>query len=144
MPLTLWLAAEALVALASARMMLHQTRPEDILRRNDAARRHITGLNDSIRGETADEGCHRIAFIIPRAARRVPWRADCLVQAMAGQDMLRRRGIATAVTVGTAKQADGTFQSHAWLLRGDIVVLGGDVSGFEPLLQSGQTGGAKE
>ena len=27
----------------------------------------------------------QVAFAIPRVAKRVPWRADCLVQALAGE-----------------------------------------------------------
>lgn len=134
--LTVLLAAEALVALAWARLILHRTRPEDVINRNRAAEWDVSRRRRPVGEEAAPEACRKIAFVVPRLAARLPWRADCLVQALAGQRMLLRRGLATSIVVGTAKQADGTFEAHAWLLHGDIVVLGGDISRFEPLLQS--------
>jgi hypothetical protein len=52
--------------------------------------------------------------------------------------MLRRRGIASAIAVGTAKPAaDDTFEAHAWLMQREFVILGGDVTRFSPLLRTG-------
>jgi hypothetical protein len=137
LPLKLLLAAEALGALAQARFILHRTAPGDVLDRN----RHAENVAAARKGATGDEAaksaCARIAWVIPRLAARLPWRSDCLVQALAGQQMLRRRRIASAIAVGTAKHADGTFEAHAWLMRGECVILGGDISRFEPLLQPG-------
>jgi hypothetical protein len=134
------LGIEALTALAHARLILHRTSPADVLRRNaHAAARAARSRHGLTQSEAADS-CARIAFIIRRTALRLPWRADCLVQALAGQTMLLRRGIATSIAVGTGRHADGSFQAHAWLLWGPEVILGGDVSRYEPLLQSGSTG----
>ena len=137
LPEKLALGAEALVALAHARLILHRTTPAEVLRRNAAiaaqAARRLPALADS----TAAERCGRVGFAISRTALRLPWRADCLVQVLAGQAMLRRRGIASTITVGTARHPDGRFEAHAWLVRGTAVILGGDISRFEPLLDPG-------
>lgn len=75
----------------------------------------------------------RVAYVIPRLAARVPWRADCLVQAMAAERWLAREGIATRLTLGVPKDKKPDFEAHAWLTVGDVVVTGGDISGYVPL-----------
>jgi hypothetical protein len=134
LPVKLALGAEALVALAHARLILHRTRPEDVLRRNAAAAAQAARRRPALTDHAAAEGCERIAFAVPRVAMRLPWRADCLVQALAGQTMLLRRGIASTIAVGTARSPDSAFEAHAWLVRGTQVILGGDIARFAPLL----------
>lgn len=67
--------------------------------------------------------------IIRKVAGRMPFRSDCLPQAMTGRWMLARRGIETRVAIGSRR---GTLEEgllfHAWLLAGDRVVTGGDES----------------
>lgn len=134
LPVKLALGAEALVALAHGRLILHRTSPGDVLRRNaDAAARVACRVPAAAESEVA-ERCARIGLIIRRTALRLPWRADCLVQALAGQTMLLRRGIASTIAVGTARHPNGSFEAHAWLLCESAVILGGDISRFEPLL----------
>ncbi len=72
----------------------------------------------------------RVAFIIPALARRLPWRADCMVQAMAAQRWLRRAGIASTMTIGVRKDVRDGFGAHAWLMVGDVIVTGGDISSY--------------
>lgn len=84
------LAAEALLALAAARFVLHRTKPADVQQRN-----------------------REVAWAITSMSRRLPWRADCLVQALAGQRMLIRRLIASEIRIGTTKHDDGRFEAHA-------------------------------
>jgi hypothetical protein len=75
----------------------------------------------------------RVAFVIPRVAARLPWRADCLVQALAAEHWLKRAGILTTLTLGVPKDKSTTFEAHAWLSAGDRIVTGGDISGYVPL-----------
>lgn len=129
-PRRLIVSLQALWALALARWALHRIGPAGVVQRNhDAAR--FARPRDS---EIVNTRCNWIAFVIPRIAYRVPWRADCLVQALAGQHLLRAHGIASEIVVGTGKQADGSFEAHAWLRQGDCIILGGDIARFEPLL----------
>lgn len=75
----------------------------------------------------------RVAFVVPRVASRLPWRADCLVQALAAQRWLGRHGVTTTLTLGVPSDKPADFEAHAWLTAGDRIVTGGDVSGYVPL-----------
>lgn len=77
----------------------------------------------------------RVAFAIPRAAARVPWRSDCLVQALAARRWLERRGIGSRLRIGVRKDQSASLAAHAWLRAGDRIVVGGDVADFTPLGQ---------
>lgn len=67
-----------------------------------------------------------------RAESRLPWKSTCLVQALAGRFMLMRRGVASTLVLGVARQ-NGSIQAHAWLVC-DGAVCGGAESGrFQPI-----------
>ena len=79
-----------------------------------------------------------IARRVARLARYVPWRTTCLVQAIAGRLLLRRRGIAATIRFGVAHGEAG-LSAHAWLIVGDQILLGGAVaSDFQPLADLGE------
>jgi hypothetical protein len=86
-------------------------------------------------GQQATERVQRVRLAIARASHRVPWRADCLMQAMAAQHWLRRHRIDTALSIGVAGKLGRSFEAHAWLTHADTVVTGGDVGGYVPLLK---------
>lgn len=77
----------------------------------------------------------RVTYVIPRVAARLPWRADCLVQALAAERWLASAGIATRLTIGVPRVKRPDFEAHAWLTAGDKVVTGGDISGYVPLVK---------
>jgi hypothetical protein len=68
-------------------------------------------------------------------ARIVPFRSDCLVQAMAARSMLDRRSISSEFYIGVARRRGEDFSAHAWLKSGGEIVVGGNVSGFTPLIE---------
>jgi transglutaminase superfamily protein len=74
----------------------------------------------------------RIVPAIQAVAARVPWRSDCLVQALAAQRWLRRRGVNSSMRLGV-RQPNGRFDAHAWLTVGGKVVIGGDVDDYSEL-----------
>lgn len=76
----------------------------------------------------------RVAWAVQAAAGRVPWRSDCLVQAIAAQRWLARERRPTQLVIGVHKDAAGRFEAHAWLRCGSVTVTGGDVARFTPLL----------
>lgn len=135
-PLTkrLIFALQAACYLAGARVRLHRTKPSDVIALNAAASAR------SARGKRADyipDGTiltSRVAYFIPRMALRLPWRTDCLVQALAGQSWLKSKGVASEIAIGTAKTPAGAFEAHAWLMHGDAVILGGNIDRYSPLL----------
>ena len=75
----------------------------------------------------------RVAYIIPRVGARLPWRADCLIQALAAERWLGRQGIATTLHLGIRKDQATPFEAHAWLTAGDQVVTGGDTANYQPV-----------
>jgi len=81
----------------------------------------------------------RVAWLVPRVAARLPFRADCLVQALAARRWLARAGIATELTIGTRKDPVAGFVAHAWLRHGETTVTGGDFSAYVQLVSSGDT-----
>lgn len=66
----------------------------------------------------------RIAWAVTTAARFVP-KATCLTQALAAQRLLRAAGHPSTIRIGVAREDDGRFLAHAWLMSGDHVVIGG-------------------
>ena len=113
--------------LAIARLKLGQTKPRDL-------------VPDGSADEVADDGrpgtterLNRVRLAIARASRIVPWRADCLVQAMAARSWLHRHDISTRLSIGVPAAAEPDFEAHAWLSHGGYIVTGGDVTRFVAL-----------
>lgn len=81
-----------------------------------------------------------IGWAVNSAAARVPWRSDCLLQAMAGSMWLDRIERTYKLNIGVRKNAAGGLEAHAWLTSGDLVVTGNlpDLKGFSRIpLESG-------
>jgi hypothetical protein len=76
----------------------------------------------------------RVRYAIGVVSARVPWRSDCLVQALAARRWLDSLGISTELFIGVRKSAERGFEAHAWLTDGRDVVTGGDISGFQALV----------
>ena len=127
--------ALALLALAP-RVALELARARIVLARLDA--RMIPRLNARAaqRGGVLSRSSKvdAVAWLVPRIARRLPWRADCLVQALAGQRCLGASGLASRVVIGAETSSAAGFSAHAWLVCGERVVTGGDISRYTPLL----------
>lgn len=74
-----------------------------------------------------DLRCARlIGQAVRSAANNTPWQSVCLPQAVAGQWMLKRRGIAATLYLGVAK-ADARpeqLAAHAWLRCGETIITG--------------------
>jgi hypothetical protein len=76
----------------------------------------------------------RMTYVLPRISARLPWRSDCLVQAIAGQNWLAASGLAGEIQIGVERPADGPFGAHAWLVHDGKVITGGDIARYERLL----------
>ncbi len=70
----------------------------------------------------------RVRWAIGAVARRVPYRAMCIEQAFAAQWMLTRRGVPAVIHYGVATR-EGALAAHAWVISGEIGVVGCDVAG---------------
>ena len=76
----------------------------------------------------------RIGWAIHTASNQLPWESSCLVQVLAAQLMLQRRGIGGVFYLGANTQGEPApaggpesvpgFRAHAWLQCGDVVISG--------------------
>jgi hypothetical protein len=78
----------------------------------------------SRKAATENAAVDHIARAVGVAARFIP-AATCLVQAMATQFLLGRRGVESTLRLGVTRAAAGKFQAHAWVECRDRVVVGG-------------------
>ncbi len=115
-------AIEALVVVASVRALL--TMAPDALTAS-ALRRLMSSARDVCRVDTpaAELSIGQTITAIRRASLRVP-NATCLVQAISGWIMLRRRGVSAVLRIGVQTNPRA-FAAHAWLCVGGRVVIGG-------------------
>lgn len=73
--------------------------------------------------------------LLAGAGRRVRPRPACLSMALCGYALLRERGVEASCVIGGRRTAQG-FEAHAWLEREGEVLLGGPVSGYQPIWRS--------
>ncbi len=125
--------ARAAAELAFARVRLGRESAEDLL----AGITSDSAATPSLPGTAVALRVQRVANAIGRASSRVPWRSDCLVRALAAQRWLCRMGVATKLFIGVRATSIGGVDAHAWLTCGDVVVTGGDISPYTPLVSPG-------
>jgi hypothetical protein len=72
---------------------------------------------------TRDIDTSRVAWAITAAARHLPFRTTCLVESLAAEGMLLRRGVPCVLQLGVrAPQSGRALDAHAWIeCRGDVV-----------------------
>src|SRR5205823_1564843 len=76
----------------------------------------------------------RVKWAISAAAPRMPWRCDCLPQALAAERWLRRCYLQPSLFVGVAKDENGGLLAHAWVQCKGVTVVGGDIRHFTVLI----------
>lgn len=83
-------------------------------------------------GEPAE--LSRVVWAVKTASRLIP-KATCLVQALAAQVLLNRRGHPTRLRIGVAKSEEGQLLAHAWVENQGSVVIGDfvDLPRYSPL-----------
>jgi hypothetical protein len=73
---------------------------------------------------SANTDAEKISWAVETAARIVPTAKNCLVRAIAGRDMLARRGLSSQIRLGVAKNSPEILSAHAWLECGGMIVTG--------------------
>jgi transglutaminase superfamily protein len=118
------LLAEAVCCLAAARLLVLSLPFRHLSRRLGARGRESA---PAAHAEATARALRRVVWALRAAARRLPWRCACLEQGIAGKMMLRRRGVASTLYLGVAREgeAGSSATAHAWLRSGDFVVTGG-------------------
>jgi hypothetical protein len=123
--------AIAVLELAFARAR-HATQPvKHILDHFEKGRSH---LFDEAIDEAVKVDLVRLSWAISVASAHVPWRSDCLLQAMAAARWMRRINVRSDFFLGVGKDAHGRLTSHAWLRHGDLTITGGDYEEFQVIL----------
>jgi hypothetical protein len=65
-----------------------------------------------------------IGWAVTAAAARLPWKAECLVQALAAALLTRTRRLPSTLYLGVAHGELGQLQAHAWLRCGPCIITG--------------------
>ena len=122
---------QAAVLMALAWTGLRVLRFRTVLDNRD---RHI-GVSTPPHREHEDEIIRRVQWAINAVAARCSW-ATCLVQALAADVMLRRRGIPSVLRFGVRPDdGRGGIEGHAWLECSGGVVVGAihELSSYETM-----------
>ena len=87
----------------------------------------------SSRGGRQGVNLQRMAWLVDVVDRYAPGRSSCLRQTAALAWLLRRRGVATSLRIGVARQ-EGKFTAHSWLELEEGELLGlSDSDKYVPL-----------
>jgi hypothetical protein len=89
-------------------------------------------LQTSEFSKNSEVSTKQIAWAIRTVGRYLPGGGNCLVQALTGQFMLARRGYASQLQIGAARE-EGEFKAHAWVeCEGQVVIGAAGVSQYTP------------
>ncbi len=124
-------AVRGIFELVRARIIFDRMTTKDIVARNAWSAKQ-RALTTSCTNHSVTLG--RIAYVIPRIADRLPWRSDCLIQAIAAQNWLARSGLVSEIQIGVERSQESPFGAHAWLIHEGKLVTGGDISRYQTLL----------
>lgn len=120
---------EAAIMLAIARLAIRFASPARIFAWADRPRRRVRRF--------ADDEASWIAWAVEHTAALPGMETLCLPRAIAAHAMLRRRGIASKLCLGVARNG-GELAAHAWVEVGDAKILGGGAAfGFTRLAAFG-------
>jgi hypothetical protein len=76
----------------------------------------------------------RIGRVVQTVSRHVPGVKTCLVQALATQVLLARRGYPAVLYIGALKTDKGAIQAHAWVeCEGEVVIGGDELERYTPI-----------
>ena len=127
-----WLAtysARGLWELVRARLIFSRFEAKSIRTRNRTSKERA-----DMSASLPPDVLARIGYVLPRLSDRLPWRSDCLIQAIAAQNWLTAYGVGSEIQIGVEKPEGGEFGAHAWLLHGEKVVTGGEIERYHVLL----------
>jgi len=107
-----WLLVSAIVSLIKARIVVTFVPLRKILQ------------PVMLRTNATPPDSEKISWAVETAGRIVPNGQNCLVRAIAGREMLARRGVSSQIRLGIAKNSPDILKGHAWLECGDKIVTG--------------------
>ena len=120
---------EAAVALVLARLAVRFVPSARLLRWADRPMKKFWRF--------APDDADWVAWAIDATTKRPGMATQCLPRALAAHAMLRRRGIASRLCLGVARN-DRDLTAHAWIEVGGRTLIGGEDAGrFAPLAAFG-------
>ncbi|MEM7665246.1 MAG: lasso peptide biosynthesis B2 protein [Pseudomonadota bacterium] len=117
--------------LARARLAMSSIEARDIEPLNMSTKLCAERVNSAKPGP---DQIRRICFVLTHLSQLVPWRSDCVPQALAAQRWLGAKGIASEIRIGVENPKDGEFGAHAWLIHDDRVLIGGEIDQYSVLI----------
>jgi hypothetical protein len=121
--------------LAAARLLVITGREKNLVSRLGGAAPAAPAVPDTateLPDTTPSVDATKIGAMVERVAPHTWWRSMCLEKALAGRWMLRRRGIASTMYVGMAKDGDA-FVAHAWLVGEGKTLTGAGTKAYATL-----------
>ncbi len=115
--------------LVKARIVFSRFEVRDLPFRNREAKKNTDRHSRAKPSDVA-----RISYVLPRLSDRLPWRSDCLIQAIAAQNWLSGLQAVSEIQIGVENPTDGQFGAHAWLLHDGKVVTGGEIDQYDLIL----------
>ena len=115
-----WLVIEAAVLLAAVRLGIAGVRVS-VLR--PALNRSLRVITPRRVGKPVPP-VSRLGWAVAAASRHLPFRSTCLVESLAADAMLRRRGYASEIRFGVRPPRGGALAGHAWVEHDGAVVFG--------------------
>jgi hypothetical protein len=117
-----WLLVSAIVSLIKARIVVTFVPLRKILQ------------PVMLRTNATPPDSEKISWAVETAGRIVPTGENCLVRAIAGREMLARRGVSSQIRLGIAKNSPDILKGHAWLECGDKIITGeGEHRNYVPM-----------
>jgi hypothetical protein len=80
--------------------------------------------NDTENANFDSRTVRRVSNIIRAVSKRLPWKCNCLPQAITAKQMLKLRRINSKLCLGMGKDANKKLIAHAWLITGSQNVTG--------------------
>jgi len=110
----------AFLALGRARLLMLTSTDSDLV----SSLQHANpNLRNDVLGPADRIWIRRTGEALKNASAVVLWRSDCLVQAIAADHLLRRRGLQPSFYLGVQVGSETDFSAHCWLdCCGDPVV----------------------
>jgi hypothetical protein len=83
---------------------------------------------------------NQVIWAIDATGARLRGISTCLVRALVAEMLLGSPGRPLSFAIGVRHATNGTLEAHAWVARGDRVIVGGHIAGdFAPLLEWNST-----
>ena len=115
-----WLVIEAASLLAIVRLGIAALRFSVLRRSLDHMLPAIPAKSSGKRTSSVD----RLAWSVAAASRRLPFRSNCLIESLAVDAMMRRRGHASEIRFGVRPPNAGVLTAHAWVECEGAIVFG--------------------